>query len=74
MTFEPASGRLIEHFDTPVSKARAQDGLCGAEAILFEPQIPPVVVGKAIVSGSWTAFRLVIFGAALLLFIGWLLR
>lgn len=73
-TFEPSKGRVSEAFNTPIEKARDESGLCGPEAILFEPQIVPVTVGKGIIHGSWLAFQIVGFGAAGLLFISWLLR
>ena len=74
MRFDPAKGRLSEVFNTGVEAARSESGVCGPEAILFEPQIAPVTVGKAVVGGSWLAAQMVAFGTAGLLFIAWLLR
>ena len=74
MRFNPAKGVLSESFDVPVEKARADDGVCGPEAVLFEPQIVPVVAGRAIVKGGWIAFQVAGFSAAGLLFLSWLLR
>jgi hypothetical protein len=36
--FEPSSGRYKVRCDTPVSTARSEGGLCGPEALLWEPQ------------------------------------
>jgi hypothetical protein len=74
MRFNPAKGILAESFDTPVDTARADEGLCGFEGLLFEPQRLPIVAGKVIVAGSWLGFRIFILGIVGLLVIGWLLR
>lgn len=36
--FEPSSGSYKINCDTPVSEARSEHGLCGPEALLWEPQ------------------------------------
>jgi hypothetical protein len=72
--FEPSRGALSEQFDVPVAKARSDDGLCGPEAVLFEPVPHPVAIAKGAVRGSWLAIRAVAFGIAALLFLSWLLR
>jgi hypothetical protein len=36
--FEPSSGRYKINCDTPVADARSEVGLCGPEALLWEPQ------------------------------------
>jgi hypothetical protein len=45
--FEPSSGRYSIAHDTPASEARADSGLCGPEALLWEPQSKM----KAIIGG-----------------------
>lgn len=32
----PINGRITDNFNTPAHEARAEDGLCGPEAVLFE--------------------------------------
>lgn len=53
--FEPSTGRFQELFDTPISTARSDDGLCGPEALLFEPQLPAVAIIKPVWNGIGTA-------------------
>lgn len=36
--FEPSSGSYKINCDTPVAEARSEGGLCGPEALLWEPQ------------------------------------
>lgn len=36
--FEPSSGSYKVRCDTPVADARSEGGLCGPEALLWEPQ------------------------------------
>lgn len=36
--FEPSSGNYKVRCDTPVATARSEAGLCGPEALLWEPQ------------------------------------
>lgn len=36
--FEPSSGDYKVRCDTPVTEARSEGGLCGPEALLWEPQ------------------------------------
>lgn len=38
--FNPAAGTYVEKFTTSVAEARSEDGLCGPEALLFEPAAP----------------------------------
>ena len=74
MRFSPAKGVLTEAFNITVDDARADQGLCGAEGILFEPQIAPAVIGKAVISGAWLGVRYLIFGIVAFLVVAWLLR
>ena len=37
-SFDPASGDYSESYRTKAEAARAEDGLCGYEALLFEPK------------------------------------
>lgn len=37
-TFEPSSGSYAIRCETPVAEARSEGGLCGPEALLWEPQ------------------------------------
>lgn len=39
--FDPTMGRYLEMFETEVDAARAEDGLCGPEAILWEDMSLP---------------------------------
>ena len=55
-SFDPVTGEYVERFATPVAAARAIDGLCGPEALLFEPQHTLM----ATVSGLWEAGRAVV--------------
>lgn len=73
-SFKPHSGIYEEAFFTSVAKARADDGLCGPEALLFEPKPTPATIGVATIKGSWLALRIAIFGIVALLFVSWLLR
>jgi hypothetical protein len=49
-SFDPVTGEYAERFDTPVAKARAIDGLCGPEALLFEPQMASQIVFHAVLA------------------------
>jgi hypothetical protein len=72
-SFQPAKGAYSEAFNTPVALARADDGLCGPEALLFEPQIAPIAAGAAVAKGAWLVFRIATVGTAAVVFLGWLL-
>jgi hypothetical protein len=74
MRFDPSKGVLAEQFNVPVADARSETGVCGPEAILFEPEFAPIAVGKAVAKGGWYMVRLVAFSIAALLFLSWLLR
>jgi hypothetical protein len=45
--FSPATGEYSEQSRTPVADARAETGLCGPEALLYEPHgfIVPLIRG-----------------------------
>ena len=73
-TFEAHSGVFDEAYFTPIAKARADDGLCGPEALLFESRTLPVTLGASILRGSWFGLRAVVFGVVCLLVFAWLLR
>ena len=45
--FEPSSGKYKVRCDTPVEEARAEGGLCGPEALLWDAQSPL----KAVLNG-----------------------
>jgi hypothetical protein len=64
-SFDPVTGEYAERFATPVATARAIDGLCGPEALLFEPQMP-VILAARIVWGGIRAIWLTLSGALLL--------
>ena len=53
-TFDPAKADYSESFLTPVSAARADDGLCGPEAMLFEPRTVLVTVIHGLGHGAWS--------------------
>ena len=68
-SFDPALGTFTEKFETSLSKARAEDGLCGPEGLLFEPQFPAIEVAKAFGGGlkiAWLIATAIIFGITLL--------
>lgn len=68
-SFDPALGTYTENFTTPLSKARAEDGLCGPEGLLFEPQFPIIAVTKAFGGGlktAWLIAAAVLFGITIL--------
>ena len=56
-SFEPSRAAYTISHDTPVEQARAVDGLCGPEALLWEPQ--PIVralireVGRKMEANPW---------------------
>lgn len=60
--FEASSGVYDEMFQTPVTKARADDGLCGPEALLFEARPPVVEVAKGVGTGLRTVMAYVTGG------------
>lgn len=70
MRFDPARGRLTEQFNVPVGEARSDVGVCGPEAILFEPQMLPVTVARGVYSGVRTVVLTI---AGLILTIGLLM-
>lgn len=69
-SFDPAAGEWVDRFETSVSDARSDAGLCGSEAVLFEAHPPFVVAGRALLSGVksggllLTALFLVLFFGA----------
>ncbi len=38
--YEPDTGTYFEYFKTTTAEARSEKGLCGPEALLFEPKTP----------------------------------
>lgn len=44
--FDPVSGRFEERFAVAPERARAADGLCGSEALLFEPASPGRIAAR----------------------------
>jgi hypothetical protein len=72
--FDPAKGVYEESFFTSAIEARAKDGLCGPEALLFEPRTLPAIVGKALVTGTWIAWQATALVIVALFLLAWLLR
>jgi hypothetical protein len=69
--FDPAAGRLVEENETSREQARGPDGLCGPEAILFEPasafsvaahRVMQSVPGRIAAAGVVGAALLKLFG------------
>jgi hypothetical protein len=63
-SFAPASGRYAIDQNTSFDDARSVDGLCGPEALLWEPQSKPVAiisgVGRQMETHPWvTVFSFV---------------
>lgn len=68
-SFDAALGTYSEKFETPLSKARAEDGLCGPEGLLFEPQLSLIVVAKGLGNGlktAWLIAAAILFGITIL--------
>jgi hypothetical protein len=64
--FNPATGQYSERCETTVAEARADNGLCGPEALLFEPRTTfqrTVIAAVTSKPGLWTMF---ILGAVVL--------
>jgi hypothetical protein len=57
--FEPSTGSYSESFFTPIATARAPDGLCGPEALLFEPLGSLVETAKGVGRGVRTVLAYV---------------
>jgi hypothetical protein len=72
--FEPSTGSYSESFFTPVSTARAADGLCGPEALLFEPLGSLVETAKDIGNGARTVLAYISGGIIVLGLAAQLLR
>jgi hypothetical protein len=53
-SFEPSKGAYSEAFNVPVAAARADDGLCGPEALLFHPLDGLTEAAKGIGKGVWS--------------------
>lgn len=64
MRFDPSKGVLAEQFNVPVADARSDTGVCGPEAILFEPQMLPVVIAR----GAYAGVRTVVLSITAALF------
>lgn len=58
-SFDPARGVYSETFSTPISSARSDDGLCGPEALLFEPRGFIAFVTRNLGRGAWNGVLLV---------------
>jgi hypothetical protein len=54
-SFDPAKGEYSESYFTPVSTARAEDGWCGPEGLLFEPSTQIIEAAKGVGTGLRTA-------------------
>lgn len=37
-TYDPVDGQVVQSIEVPAAKARAADGVCGPEGLLFEPR------------------------------------
>jgi hypothetical protein len=63
-TFEPHADRYSETFDVEVAAARADDGLCGPEGLLWEEMPPLQMVVREVKSFAemhpWTAYAVVV--------------
>jgi hypothetical protein len=67
--FDPARGAYSERFETRVSVARSDDGLCGPEALLFEPRNALVAIANGLGQGAWNvllSIAAVLFGLGVL--------
>lgn len=67
--YDAALGTYTEKFTTPLSNARSLDGLCGPEALLFEPELPVIVAAKGFAGGlktAWLIFAAILFGITIL--------
>lgn len=57
--YDRSAGKFVEEAETSTDEARADDGLCGFEAIMYEPKFGPVKVwtgrAGAAVSAAWLA-------------------
>lgn len=73
--FEPSTGEYIARHWTPVADARSDNGLCGPEALLFQPNSYAKVVFNGLKRGGGdviAAIAALCLGAGILaMLLGW---
>jgi hypothetical protein len=60
--FSPVTGQYSERFDVSLHTARADDGLCGPEALLFEPHGTIVPLARGVWTGAKIGWVMLLFG------------
>ena len=60
--FNPATGQYSERCETTVVEARADNGLCGPEALLFEPHGTVVPLLRGLFKGAKIGWVVAILG------------
>lgn len=60
--FSPATGEYSEKSRTPVAEARSDTGICGPEALLFEPHGVIVPMLRGLWAGSKVGWVIFILG------------
>lgn len=61
-SFDPVSHTYSERFVVPVRTARSEEGLCGSEAVLFEPHGTLVPLFRGFLTGAKVAWVGLLFG------------
>lgn len=68
-SFDPATGRYRETYSVLTRAARTEAGLCGPEALLFEPRSEGALAVEDAGRASWAVIRVALLAVAAMVFL-----